>query len=233
VPHAEVAASYRRHHGVRHHDVVPNAVYEASIAAALATPAAALRAAAGVPADTALLFIGGRLTPEKGHRVALEALARLRAAGRRVALWMVGDGPLEADIRAHVAALGLRDHARMFPAVPNPEMLRRMATCDVVVAPSFHEGMPMVVLEAMALGRPLVASHIGPMTELLDDGASALLVPTDDAAALAAAVARLLDEPALGARLARVARERVLRDHGAGAIAARWERYYGELLGRG
>ena len=102
---------------------------------------------------------------------------------------------------------------------------------DVFALTSRSEGMPLVVLEAWAAGLPVVASAVGGLPEMIDDGCEGRLVPPDDPPALARALAGLMEDPALGARLGRAGRERVLRDFTWSAVASRMEAAYHQLRG--
>lgn len=166
-----------------------------------------------------LVLAVGRLHPQKGYDVLLDALPQLAGAVVAVA----GDGPLEDELRARapqVRWLGRRD-----------DVADLLAAADVVVLPSRWEARPLVAQEALRAGRPLVATTVGGIPELVGDGA--LLVPPGDPAALGAAVRSLLDDPALAAAVA--AR--------GSAVAAGWPdeqdtaaqvaAVYGELLARG
>jgi glycosyltransferase involved in cell wall biosynthesis len=140
------------------------------------------------PARRAVLFVG-RLSPEKG---VLEFLAATEGLPRTIA----GDGPLRDRIPD---ALGL---------VPSTEVGRLYDRAAVVCVPSLREGYGMAAAEAMAHGRPVVASAVGGLLDLVEDGVTGLLVPPGDVGALRAAVERLLGDGALRARLGAAARER-------------------------
>lgn len=156
--------------------------------------------------DPATLVVVGRLNPRKGQDVAIDALARLVDEGRDCRLRLVGSTYpgyewVEADLRAKAAALGLGDRVEL-PGF-NPDQWGAYAQSDVALVPSLTEPFGNVAVEAMAMGLPVVASRVGGLREIVEDGATGLLVEPGDAAALAAAVRRLLDDPVLAARLAR------------------------------
>lgn len=166
---------------------------------------AAARAALGVPGDARLIVYVGRLVPEKGLRELLDAMDVLAASDPAPALALVGEGPMRAEIQARVAALP-PGRVHLPGAQPPREVARWMAAADVVTLPSYSEGHPNVLVEALACGRPVVATPVGGIPEVVD-AASGLLVPARDAAALAAglraALARDWDAAALAARFSR------------------------------
>lgn len=176
-----------------------------------------LRDALGLPGATPLVGLVARYDTWKGHHVFLDAAARIAARRPDVRFAMVGGGA-NGDPPPHVARyrdavlarrrqLGLEQtvavlgHRDDVPAV--------LAGLDVLVCPSDHEPFGMIVLEALAAGTPVVASDSGGPAEILEDGRSGLLFPTGSADALESAVLRVLDEPALGARLAAEGRRRL------------------------
>jgi glycosyltransferase involved in cell wall biosynthesis len=107
-----------------------------------------------------------------------------------------------------------------------------MADLDVFVLPSLWEGFGLVLVEAMAAGRPVVASAVGPISEIVVDGVTGLLVPPGDPDALAEAIVRLLQDPELAAALGRAGRARVERELRVDTMVTRTEALYDELLGR-
>jgi len=141
------------------------------------------------------------LKPYKGHAVLLRACARLRARGVAFECDLVGDGPLRAKLEAAVTAAGLQDHVHLLGAKTQDEVARRVASASVVVQPSVvaadgqMDGIPVALMEAMAARKPVVASALSGVPELVEDGVSGVLVPAGDADALAEAVERLLTQP--------------------------------------
>lgn len=161
-------------------------------------------------ADGPLVVAVGTLDPVKGHRYLLDAWPRVRRHVPDAHLVLVGDGPLRDELPRQAASLGLGDSVRFagFHSPASPFV----AACDVFVLPSVTEGMPNALLEAMCLGRAVVATRVGGVPELVVEGESGLLTPPRDSAALAAAIGGLLaDGPrrdALGQAAAVRARER-------------------------
>jgi glycosyltransferase involved in cell wall biosynthesis len=144
----------------------------------------------------------GRLDRQKGFDLLLEAFARVAASRSNVRLTIWGEGPERPALEAQRDRLGLHDTVRLPGVTRDPEAAIRAA--DAFVLSSRYEGFPNVLCEALATGVPTVAFDCaaGP-DEILDDGRAGLLVPPGDVPALAEAIARLLDDPALGADLAR------------------------------
>lgn len=148
-----------------------------------------------------------RLSAEKGHLGLLEAIAPLDCT-----LTLVGDGPMLAQIEAAVARLGLTGRVRFAGRLDEAATLAAIARADLLVLPSFMEGLPIVLMEAMALGVPVIGSRVAGVPELIEDGREGLLFRPGDWADLRRVVARLVEEPGLGDRLATAARAKVERE---------------------
>ena len=155
----------------------------------------------------------GRLVEKKGFSDLLAALALLRDQGRHeIRLELVGTGLLEDALAEQVLHLGLQDVVTMHGALPQTDVRRIVRGAAVLAAPCVvaedgnRDGLPTVVLEAMALGTPVVATPVTGIPEAVTDGVTGLLVPERDPAALAEALARVLDEPGLAGALAASAR---------------------------
>jgi glycosyltransferase involved in cell wall biosynthesis len=185
--------------------VVPNGI-DTSRFVPDAAGRARCRAALDLPADAPVLLSLGRLTPEKGHHVALEAVAQLRRGGVPALLLVVGDGPHADALRAAARRLELADAARFIGPVPHDATAEYYNCADALLMPTLTvEGLPFVLLEAMACGTPVIASDSGGVTELVRPGCTGLLVPPGDAAALAREAAALLRAPDFRARIAAAA----------------------------
>jgi glycosyltransferase involved in cell wall biosynthesis len=168
-----------------------------------------------------VVLAAGRLAPQKGLDVLIDAAARWRDRQPRPVTVIAGDGPLAAALRARAAGLADGDVRLLGPRTDVPALL---VAADVVVVPSRWEARALVVQEAMQAGRPVVATRVGGIPDLT--GAGALLVPPGDPAALAAAVLAVLDQPALAARLGRAARAKAASfPSEADALAAMLARY--------
>ncbi|MET0484646.1 MAG: glycosyltransferase [Candidatus Rokuibacteriota bacterium] len=206
------ATTVERTHLVKHYGADPAriAVIPCGVDTNLFLPGdqAAARAALGLDDQLQLLYVG-RLAPIKGLETLLDAMARLRAAGTRVHLSIVGgdaDEPLnghEGELRARLARLDLRSAVTFVGAQPQERLRAWYVAADATVLPSHYESFGMVAMEAMACGIPVVASRVGGLQTTVRDGVTGLLVPDHDPAALAGALDRLLGDPDLRFRLGR------------------------------
>jgi colanic acid/amylovoran biosynthesis glycosyltransferase len=165
------------------------------------------------------LILGvGRLVEKKGFADLIHACALLRERSRRFRCAIVGKGPLEAALRSRVDELGLGSSLELSPPVSREELLTLYPQAAVVCAPCVvgsdgnRDGLPAVLVEAMALGVPVVATDVTGIPELVADGRTGTLVPQHDPHALAEAIERVLDDPDSAAALARTGREVVERD---------------------
>jgi colanic acid/amylovoran biosynthesis glycosyltransferase len=175
----------------------------------------------GGPAGDALriLMVGG-LRWEKGHEYALEAIRRLTDDGVRVQFELVGDPPESAittsgeraRILHTVDDLGLEAHVTLRGGAGPDRVCRLLAGSDVLLHASVAEGIPNVVLEAMACGIPVVATDVGGVSEVVTDGVEGFVVGPRDPAGLAQALRRLAGDPSLRARMGVAGRERIERD---------------------
>ncbi|MFN7964269.1 MAG: glycosyltransferase [Acidobacteriota bacterium] len=166
----------------------------------------------------------GRLSEEKGFEHLLQAAARLIRAGKPVRVVLAGDGPEREPLLALAAQLGIADRV-MLPGYVAP-IAALLARLDVFVSSSLLEGMPLVVLEAMQLARPIVATAVGGTPYALDHGKAGLLVTAADATALAEAIETLLDDSDLREQLGARARQRCAQEFSARTMADRYAELY-------
>jgi len=163
-----------------------------------------------------------RLAPEKGHVPLLHAVHRLRETGRTFELVVVGDGPMRAELEALARQLGIDGLVRFAGWQDNAGVVREILSSRAVVLPSFSEGLPVVLMEALALVRPCIATQITGIPELVEPGVTGWLVPASSDEALAASMAEALDaDPAELERMGRAGAERVAALHDARVEAAR------------
>lgn len=163
----------------------------------------------------------GRLVELKGMSVLLDAVNRLQETNPKVELTVIGDGPDRARFEQKAKRLGLADRVHFVGAQSQAEVAEHLGRSDVFVLPSFAEGVPVVLMEAMATGLPVVTTHVGGMTELIDDGVSGYLVRPGDVEQLTGRIAGLLADPDLRSTLGDAGRERVFTDFVSHREAAR------------
>lgn len=224
-PSAATAAEIERDYGVEGVGVLPN------VTGGLPAPPRA-----GPPPEPPpelppgfLLFVG-RLRIRKGVEVLLAALDLLRRQGAAPTLAIAGDGEHRAALEAAAARRGLDGSAVRFLGRADAARVRALlAAARVLVVPSTYEGMPLVVLEAMAAGLPVVASRVSGIPEVVVDGETGWLVPPEDPEALAVALAELLADPAEGRRRGAAGRQRVGKRFRPEQAAERWLREVAEV----
>jgi glycosyltransferase involved in cell wall biosynthesis len=193
--------------------------------------AADLRSELGIPPGAPLVGEVARLCDVKGQRELIEAIASVPEAR----LVLVGadlerDGAFEAELRREADRLGVRD--RVVFAGRRDDVGGLLGQLDVVALPSWTEGLPLVLLEAMARGRAVVATSVGGTPEAVTDGETGLLVPPRDPEALAQAIRRLLADPDLRGRLGDAGRRRVAERFSADAMCRRVLELYDEVVAR-
>lgn len=175
-----------------------------------------------------LLGVVGRLHQQKGHVYLFEALAQVRRRFPDVRLLVVGDGRLRAELAAQTQQQNLTDNI-IFTGL-RQDIPQILAGLDLFVLPSLWEGLPNVVLEAMAAGLPVVATAVGGTPELVSDDETGLLVPAQDAAALAQAIQRLVENPAMARQMGKSGRQRVRADFSIRKMVEQTEQLYELLL---
>ncbi len=188
-----------------------------------------VRAEFGIPQQVPLIGLVGRLHPAKGHADLIAALARLAAQGIDTHCLLVGSGELRDEIAAEVARHGLEGCVTF--TGQRADVPRLLAALDVLAMPSRWEGLPMTLLEAMAMGKAIVATRVGGIPNVVTDGCDGLLAPAGDAAALAAALQRVVSDAALRRALGEQARETLLVRYDIGRTARAYESLYAARLG--
>lgn len=164
------------------------------------------------PAPFEILFVG-RLAPVKGPHILIAALDRLIRDGRSVRIRVVGDGQERAQLERSVTGRGLGAHV-VFEGWQNADRVHWFyQQADIFALPSFAEGIPVVLMEAMAMEIPCVTTRITGIPELIRDGVDGLLVTPSSEEELAAAIGRLMDDPGLRERLGKSARRRILEEY--------------------
>jgi glycosyltransferase involved in cell wall biosynthesis len=186
---------------------------------------AATRQALGLADGTVVVLIMAALVRRKGHDVLLEAFAQLRGD---VVLLCAGAGPELAALQAQAQRLGVAERVRFLGQRTDPGDL--LAACDVFALPSRAEGLGVAALEALGAGRPVVASRVGGLAEVVVDGRCGLLVPPEDPMALAAALRRLASEPDLRDRLGAAGPGRLDEGYRVAQMADHYERIFARVL---
>lgn len=176
--------------------------------------------------DRPIVLTVARLDEQKGHRYLIEAAAQVPEAQ----FVMAGDGPLRTVLEAQVQALGLQQRITFLGYREDiPDLL---AACDVFVLPSLYEGLPLSILEALAAGKPIIATRIGGTDEVVIDGETGLLVPPADPATLATAIRSVLRDSTLACRLSAAGQRCVEQGFSATSMIQQVTAVYAELLAR-
>jgi len=197
---------------------------------------AATRAAWGVPPDAEVVFSAGRFVRKKGFEYLIDAVAALVPRRPRLVLVLAGGGDLEAEFHDRLERLGIGGRAVLPGVLSQDQVAAGLAAADVAAVPSVRDdagnvdGLPNVVMETMASGTPLVATSAGGIGSVVTDGRTGLLVGERDVAALAAAIERVLDDPALARTVGEAARAHVLATATWDDVALRFEEVYDRAL---
>lgn len=182
----------------------------------------------GVDAGTCLIGTVGRITPVKGIPYLLEAARILLRQGANVKVLVVGDGSIRQDLMTQTRDLGVSENVVFLGHREDTDEL--LQALDIFVLPSLSEGIPMALLEAMAASRAVVASRVGGIPEIVEDGFEGFLVEPMDVNSLAEKCRRLIESPDVARKMGEQARKRVERDFSATAMADRVALVYKELL---
>lgn len=180
--------------------------------------------------EDAVVGIVSKLWEGKGHATLMEAVKKLAGDIRDVKLVIVGEGYLRSALEETAQRFGLGDRV-LFTGF-QMDVSEIIAAFDVAVLPSFFEGMGRVILEAMAMAKPVVASRVGGIPDLVEDGLNGFLVPPGNADALAAAIRRLLTDEALARKMGIAGREMVDEKFSADMMVQSIEAVYRDLLTR-
>ncbi len=179
-------------------------------------------------ASTAVVGLVGRLAPEKGIQYFLDAAAVVLRSSPEVSFVVVGDGPERRNLEEAVRSLGIENKVHF--AGKLEDMAGVYASLDILVSSSLKEGLPMTILEALAAGRPVVATAVGAVPELVLHEQTGLLTPPADAGALASAILRLLDDGQLREKLAVQGQRLVQEQFSAEAMATQYLKVYDEVI---
>ena len=171
------------------------------------------------PRSAKRLIAVGRLSPEKGQAGLIEAFATVSRGHADLELVLVGDGPEAARLQALAGTLGISERVRFSGRLSEPDTLREIAAADILVLPSFMEGLPIVLMEAMAMGTAVIASRVAGIPELVEDGKSGLLFTPSNWDELAACLRRLADDDGLREQLVSRGRAAVSTEFDVGRSA--------------
>jgi glycosyltransferase involved in cell wall biosynthesis len=190
------------------------------------TRRAAARASLGVTHDTLVVGCVGRLVPVKNHRLLLAQIPGLLRKHPQLHVVLIGDGPLDQELRTQAAALGIAAKLSFFGA--RADVADLLPGLDIFALPSLSEGLSIALLEACASGLAIVATAVGGNPEIIADGRSGCLVPSDDGAALGIALDALLGDAPLRERLGAAAREWVCRHASIEVMRDAYARFYAQ-----
>lgn len=186
----------------------------------------------GEPGGPLRLLFVGRYGERKGCSELIAALAKARAAGTEATLRFVGQEEYSGEervLRDDVEQFGVASAVEFAGVKDGPELAKCYAEAQVLCLPSRREGVPLVLLEAMSFGLPVIATPVGGIADYVEHEDNGLLVPPGDVEALAVAIAMLAADPELRSRLGEAARRRVAEQAGPDTIARRWRETYSEL----
>jgi glycosyltransferase involved in cell wall biosynthesis len=188
---------------------------------------AEMKATLGIPTDVIVVGTVGRLTSVKGQDILLRTVAKLIRQGQKIFLVLLGDGELRQDLEQLASRLNLEGHVRFLGW--RPDVAGIMATFDIFCLPSRNEGMGKVVVEAMAMAIPVIASDIGGIPDMVHQGDNGLLVPPDDIAAWEKAIIDLCQNAQRRRTMGEAGRQLAHR-YGADEMVTKIDRLYGKLL---
>jgi colanic acid/amylovoran biosynthesis glycosyltransferase len=166
-----------------------------------------------IPQNSSFVCVA-RLGEQKGHFVLLAAARQLASEGRQFKLTLVGDGPLRPQVEAMIVQYGLQQHVKLTGWLSNAAVRQQILAAQIMVLPSFAEGLPVVIMEALALGRPVISTYIAGIPELLENNLCGWLVPSGSVEALASIMRHALELPPQELeQMSQVGRERVRQQH--------------------
>jgi glycosyltransferase involved in cell wall biosynthesis len=231
VPSASIETKVRREgRGAARFSVIPNGVDLSRFS--LPTAPCTLRNDSGIPRDALLIGVVARLEAEKGHRFLIEAMPAVVEAVPHAWLAVVGEGSLADELRSQAAALPVPARDRIVFTGRREDISAVTADLDIAVLPSLREAQGISILEAMARGKPVIASGVGGVPEVITDGVDGLLVPPADPQALVGAITRLARDPELRRRLAEAGYRTVVERFSIDSMVRRIEEVYDEELTR-
>jgi colanic acid/amylovoran biosynthesis glycosyltransferase len=173
----------------------------------------------------------GRLDEQKGHLLLIEAISQLAIEGRQFKVVLVGDGPLRPELETLISQLNLQNHVEITGWASNTEVRQQILAAQMMVAPSFAEGLPVVIMESLALSRPVISTYIAGIPELVEPGKCGWLIPAGSAEALADAMRVAMQTPQEQLeQMGQVGAERVIKNHDAKHEASRLAELFRKYL---
>jgi colanic acid/amylovoran biosynthesis glycosyltransferase len=182
----------------------------------------------GIPPHCSVVCFLARLEPQKDPRTFLQAAAMVAQRLPAVSFLVIGGGSMQSDLEREAQALGLG--GRIVFTGPRRDVARLLAACDLSVMSSVKEGMSNTIMESMAAGKPMVATRVGGNAELIADGETGFLVPPRDPAALADAIQRILEDPALAKAMGLQARARIAQQFSVEAMVQATKQLYDDAV---
>jgi glycosyltransferase involved in cell wall biosynthesis len=225
-----VAQHYSAHLKLLNIQVIPNAFPTNELHPDSELNHTKIRARYDIGPNELVIVVPGRLVPEKNHAMLLQALGILKQKNLRPRVLIFGDGPLQASLNKMLITEALEGQVVLHRTIPHSELMQIVQAADMFIIASKFEGFGLAPAEAMALAKPVIATRVGGLTDLIEDGVSGLLVPPEDAASLADGIAQLMAKPALRERLGQAGRKRIETCFSVDVIADRYVRYYETLL---
>jgi glycosyltransferase involved in cell wall biosynthesis len=197
-------------------------------ASAPAATLSALRESLNIDPHDSVVGAVGSLYPVKGHKYLIDAMPSILSRFPQTVFVMVGQGGLRAELEAQAERLGITAHLRFLGHREDVHDL--LSIYDIFVLPSLSEGMPLALLEAMAVGLPAVATRVGGVPEVLEDRKTGFLVPPGDSAALADTIMTLLADPPLAKGLGHAARHLAVSRFSVAGMVRAYEGVYSQLI---
>lgn len=213
--------------GINNAIVIYNGVSFTDIDKIYSISRSTLRMKYNLDQNAGTVLIAGRLSWEKGHRIFLQIWPEIEKSVPGSCGVIVGDGPMKSEIEKSIHSRGL--NIKLFPALQQIELFELMRACDVLIAPSLSEGLGMVVIEAMALGCPVVCSNAGGLPELIPESYRKYVVPVDKTESLISVIAELLNNYDLCEDVGKHYREHARQLFDIGAVANMHLKLYSDI----
>jgi len=190
---------------------------------------AEIRSALEIPSESIVIATVGRLTAVKGQDTLIRAIAECLRHGEKVFILILGEGELRSDLETLSAELGIAEAIRFLGW--RSDVASVIDACDIFCLPSLNEGMGKAIVEAMAMGKPVIASDVGGIPDLVIPGENGILVPPGDSNALAKAILNLRDHPEARVKMGEQGREKAL-EFGVESMLHKMDSLYAGLLAK-